>query len=320
VHDEGSTRLHRTHDVVLYGGSVEDVTSSHVARFPFDAVRRLSCTHVTEIPEHLLKRSQSAKAKATGAPAPTPDAAAPSTAVEAAAPAAAAKAAAPAKAAPEKPPVKPDPPYVAAAKQRKKIPFWAMATLSILPLWVFMYARSLTPTEEVVAGPLGDGAEIYTANCSSCHGSGGEGGVGYAFAGGEVLKTFPHIEDQLAFVYSGTARYANAGVEIYGNPERDGGPHVTGAKGQMPAQGPTAGGALTEAQILAVVCHERYTLSGADPGGDYAEEYAKWCSPESEAYLGLESGALTFDNIADELEGTLVVGTEPRAGSAPSTP
>jgi mono/diheme cytochrome c family protein len=268
---------------------------------------------VTEIPEHLLKRSQAAKAKAEGAEPPVEvaaTAAAPSTAVTAAA------SAAPAKAAPvAPPPPKPDPPYLAAAKARPKVPVWALATLSILPLWVFMYARGLTPKEHKISGPLGDGAEIYTGNCSSCHGAGGEGvsGLGYQFSAGEVLKTFPHIEDQLRFVYNGSLAYGIAGIEIYGNPEREGGPHITQARGIMPAQG----GSLTEAQILAVVCHERFTLSGADPAGSSLEEYEKWCSPEAPAWVGLEDGSLTFDNIADELEDTFVVGTKPAPGNPP---
>jgi mono/diheme cytochrome c family protein len=126
---------------------------------------------VTEIPEHLLKRSQAAKSKATGEPAPAGDAAAPAAssspvpAAKAAAPAVKAAAAAPAV----PPPPKPDPPFIAAAKSRKKIPFWAMLTLSMLPLWVFMYARGLTPKEPKVTGPLGEGAALYSANCSSCH-------------------------------------------------------------------------------------------------------------------------------------------------------
>ena len=214
------------------------------------------------------------------------------------------------------PPPRPDAPYVAAAKQRQKIPFWAMATLSILPLWVFMYARSLTPTEETIAGPLGDGATVYVAQCSGCHGAGGEGVNGYAFVGGEVLRTFPRIEDQLRFVYNGTVRYADAGIAVYGDPDREGGVHATGARGQMPGFGADTGGALTEAQILAVICHERYTLSGADGAGDFLEEYERWCSPEAPAYEGLQDGTFTFENIADELDGSAPIGIEP----APVTP
>jgi mono/diheme cytochrome c family protein len=273
---------------------------------------------VTEIPEHLLKRSQSAKAKATGgeAPADTPATEAGAAVAKAEQAPAVAKPAKPLPAAP--PPPKPDPPYVAAAKARKKIPYWAMATLSILPLWTFMYVRGLTPKEPKVSGPLGEGAEIYPASCSGCHGAEGQGvsGSGYPFAEGEVLQTFPHIEDQLRFVYSGTGAYAAAGIAVYGNPERAT-VHNTGARGQMPAQGATQGGGLTEAQILAVVCHERYTLSGADPAGEFLEEFEKWCSPEAPAWVGLEEGELTFANIAEELDDTFEVGTEPTAGHAP---
>jgi hypothetical protein len=289
-------------------------------RFPFWRLRRLSCRAVTEIPEHLLKRSQAAKAKATGAEAPadapatTAAATGETTAVaKAAAPAAPAKPAGPVG----PPPPKPDSRVVAAAKARKKIPFWAMATLSLLPLWVFMYARGLTPKEPVIHGPLGDGAHIFSGNCSSCHGAQGQGitGLGYQFSAGEVLKTFPNIEDQLRFVYNGTLKYEAAGVQIYGNPDRPGGPHIAHARGVMPPQGADAGGSLTDAQILAVVCHERYTLGGADPTSDHLDEYDKWCSPEAPAWTGLESGELTFANIADQLAGTLVVGTTPAAGS-----
>jgi mono/diheme cytochrome c family protein len=191
-----------------------------------------------------------------------------------------------------------------------------MATLSILPLWVFMYARSLTPTEETVTGPLGDGAGLYITNCSSCHGSGGEGGLGYAFTGREVLRTFPRIEDQLRFVYNGSARYADAGIGVYGDPDREGGVHATLGRGQMPQFGLEAGGELTDAQIVAVVCHERFTLSGADPVTDNVEEYERWCSPESPAYAGLQDGTFTFENVSEELEGAAPVGIEP----APVTP
>ncbi len=95
-------------------------------------------------------------AAASSAPATTP--ATPATTAPAAAPAASgppARTAAPAPAAP--PPPKPDPVYVQAAKQRRKIPFWAMATLSLMPLWGFMYVRAVTEPPETVEGPLGIG-------------------------------------------------------------------------------------------------------------------------------------------------------------------
>jgi mono/diheme cytochrome c family protein len=264
---------------------------------------------VTEIPEHLLKRSRERRAAIGQGGDVGADAASSSDGASSSAPAKAASTAAAttaastgpaartAAAAPEAPkPPKPDPAYVVAAKQRRKVPWWAMATLSLMPLWGFMYVRALTESAEVVEGPIGLGAEVYNS-CASCHGAGGGGGVGYAFAGGEVLKTFPHIEDQLRYVYYGTEGYNLAGVEIYGNPEREGGPHITGARANMPA----FGGQLTGYEILSVICHERYTLGGADPTSEeYATEYEEWCSAESPVFLALEAG--TFDLTDDAVD------------------
>jgi len=285
---------------------------------------------VTEIPEHLLKRSRDRRAAlglggdAGGdAAAAAPAASAPAT-TEGAAPAEAApsgpvgRKAAAAPAPP--PPPKPDPPYVAAARSRGKIPYWAMAALSLMPIWGFMYVRSLTEAPEVATGPLGEGAEVY-GSCSSCHGADGGGGTGRQFSQLEVLKTFPHIEDQLRFVYFGTSDYQLAGISSYGNPDREGGPHLTGSFGNMPKQG----GDLTDEEILAVVCHERYTLGGADPTSEeYLEEFETWCSEEAPVFAALEGGT-TLAELADEeivdAEGEAIeimpIGEEPIEGSPP---
>ena len=258
---------------------------------------------MTEIPEHLLKRSRArrdaigqggdggdAAAPAESAPASTPATTAAST--PATAPAATGpvpRAAAPAPDAP--PPPRPDPTYVVAAKQRRKVPWWAMATLSLMPVWGFMYVRALTESNEAAEGPLGIGAEVYN-NCASCHGAAGGGGVGYPFAGGEVLLTFPNIEDQIRYVVYGTEGYNREGVEIYGNPDRPGGPHVTGARGVMPAFGDQ----LENDEILGVICHERYTLGGADPTSEeYAEEYEQWCAEDSPIFESIEGGEFVLE-------------------------
>lgn len=290
--------------IVTIGTMIGD---THPARdFPLRRRARLSWLPVTEIPEHLLKRSQAAKSKAEGTPAPAESAPAASTpAVAAPSAPAAARAAVPAPA-PE--PVA-DIPVVVAYKQRKKIPSWAMLTLSILPVWAFMYLRAVTPAEVEAVGPLAAGAEVYNS-CSSCHGGGGEGGVGYAFTNGEIMKTFPHIEDQLRFVYFGSQMYQDAGIEIYGNPEREGGPHVTKARGVMPAQM----GALTDVDILNVVCHERYTLGGMEEG----DEFATWCSEDSEIHAALESGSSTLANLHEAFPEIMPIGDAPLAGSPAS--
>lgn len=257
---------------------------------------------MTEIPEHLLKRSRERRAAVGqgddadgGGDASSAEASSTPATTKSTAPAeAAAPSGPPARTAPPEPetpkPAKPDPIYVRAAKQRRKVPWWAMATLGLMPVWGFMYYRSLTEAPEVLEGPLGVGAEEYGA-CASCHGANGGGGVGRQFSGGEVLATFPNIQDQLRFVYWGTSGYNLEGVENYGNPERAGGSRQTGSFGVMPQQGELAGGDLSDAEILGVVCHERYALGGADPEDEmYAEEFARWCSEDSPIFEALESG------------------------------
>jgi mono/diheme cytochrome c family protein len=280
---------------------------------------------VTEIPEHLLKRSRERRAAlglggddAGGeTTAPASSETAPATTTSAPAPAAATgpapRGAKPEPAAPKPPP--PVHPTVIAAQRRRRIPFWAMAALSLMPIWVFMYARAVTETAEAAEGPIGLGAEIYS-QCASCHGGGGGGGVGYAFTGGEVLETFPNIEDMVRYVYFGTGEYNVAGVTIYGNPEREGGPHITGAQGNMPQFGAGAGGSLTDYQLVSVVCHERYTLGGADPTSDmWSDEFEQWCSEDSPIFEGLQGGVLELRTMHEILEDIIPIGMEPVEGS-----
>ncbi|MFV0309762.1 MAG: c-type cytochrome [Desertimonas sp.] len=258
---------------------------------------------MTEIPEHLLKRSRDRRS-ALGlggdgeATAESTPAAATPAKVEAAAPAAP-SGPAPRKAGaePQAPaPPKPDTPVVAAYKRRAKIPYWAMGALSLLPIWAFMYIRALTEAPEESSGPIAVGIDVY-GNCSSCHGAAGEGGgAGRPFADGAVLDTFPHIEDQIRFVYYGTAAYQLAGIASYGNPDREGGAHTAGSLAVMP---PWAG-ELSDAEILGVVCHERYDLGGADPASEeWIEEFENWCSEESPIFAALEEGSTTLIELAD---------------------
>jgi mono/diheme cytochrome c family protein len=260
---------------------------------------------VTEIPEHLLKRSKERRQalglgdEGSDAPASTPA----KTASTAAPVAATAPPAPVAPVATAPPTPEPDLPVVAAAKSRRRIPFWAMATLSLLPIWAFMYVLSVTEEEQEVVGPLGLGAEIYN-QCSSCHLANGQGGAGRPLWQGAVLATFPRIEDMLNLVYTGSQAYATAGLESFGDPNREGGAHAPLAYNGAPMPG--FGGQLTDYEILAVVCHERYTLGGADPtSGEWSAEYEEWCGPEAPKFAELQSGATSFAM----LEG---VGTEPR--------
>ncbi|WP_420451533.1 hypothetical protein [Ilumatobacter sp.] len=296
---------------------------------------------MTEIPEHLLKRSRERRSAigkggdggSDDAPTTTEassDAPATTSGGGSATPAETGPSGPPTRAAapqPEAPkPPKPDPIYVSAAKSRRKVPWWAMATLGLMPVWGFMYVRAVTEAPEVVEGPLGVGAEVY-GSCASCHGANGGGGVGRQFSGGEVLDTFPVIQDQLRFTYWGTQGYNLAGVSVYGDPDRPGGAHEAGSFGVMPQQGSEAGGDLADEEILGVICHERYSLGGADPDDEeWAEEFELWCSEESPIFELVESGEFTL--VSDEpvtvenADGDEVtvepVGPEPIEGSAGS--
>ncbi len=270
---------------------------------------------MTEIPEHLLKRSQARKQELSGdAAAPSSGAAAPAVAPRAT-PAQPAAAPAPKAAAP-------DPDYIASAKTRKKIPFWAMATLSLLPMWAFLYVLALQPKNEVVEGPMAIGAEVY-GSCAGCHGAAGQGGAGRILHEGEVLATFPHIEDMLNFVYVGSQAFVSAEIPVYGDPDREGGAHapLSYNGNPMPMQGQTAGGALTEYEILGVVCHVRYETAGADPTSEqWAAEYERWCSPDSEIFAALESGTTSFEKVHTDFSALMPappreVGTTARASA-----
>lgn len=227
---------------------------------------------MTEVPEHLLRRSRERRAAlglggGGGEGESTPAPAAETTASEVEPAAAAPAAAAPAPAEVAVAPPEPVPPYVEAALRRKRIPYWVMPIVGLLPIWAILYAGSLSPADTGEATQLDLGAEIYAANCASCHGATGGGGVGRPLSDGEVLKTFPNIADHLEFVAAGT-QGIGAGTP-YGDPAREGGQHVAGSFGNMPAFGQT----LTPEELLAVVRHERETLSGEEvPPEQLAED------------------------------------------------
>jgi mono/diheme cytochrome c family protein len=221
---------------------------------------------LTEVPDHLLARSRARRAALglgggdEGGGEAAPAAASAGTEVE---PAGATAAARPAAAAPvEVAPKAPEPlaPYVEAAVRRKRIPVWAMPVLAFFPVWGVLYAQSLTPPETSEVSQLDAGAEIYASKCASCHGGSGAGGVGRKLSEGEVLKTFPTIEQQLEFVKVGSDGFLG---QPYGDPDRDGGAHIGGTFGS--AKMPAFTDSLTDQELLEVVRHEREKLSGEKP-------------------------------------------------------
>jgi mono/diheme cytochrome c family protein len=77
------------------------------------------------------------------------------------------------------------------------------------------------------------GRKVFSAECASCHGARGHGGVGPTFQDGKLLRDFPNAEDQVAFVTQG--------------------------KGIMPS----FAGVLTHSQLESVVAYERQVLTHA---------------------------------------------------------
>ena len=208
---------------------------------------------MTEVPEHLLQRSRARRAAlglggdAGDLPVPAASATpAAATETESAPLVAAAAAPAPAPAAR----IEPIAPYVEAAVARKKIPFWAVPVLAFLPLWALFYAFTLDKPTPKVAGPVINGATVYT-KCASCHGASGGGGVGPQLSGGNVLAQFPKAADQMRWVIEGSAGFKAKGILTYGTKK------TSVDAGAMPSWS-----SLSAADLIGVIRHERETLSG----------------------------------------------------------
>ncbi len=75
------------------------------------------------------------------------------------------------------------------------------------------------------------GRKVFSAECATCHGSSGQGGVGPTFNDGRLLRDFPSPPEQVTFVSQG--------------------------KGVMPS----FAGVLTARQLAEVVAYERQVLS-----------------------------------------------------------
>jgi mono/diheme cytochrome c family protein len=212
---------------------------------------------LTEIPEHLLKRSRERRA-ALGlggdAPAESPAAGGDDTPQDAPVPAVAATSAPAAPVEEVKAPPPPEPAYIQAARRRKKAPFWATAALVALPLWGYVYVRTLEPPPAGEDDPLVLGTTQYQTNCASCHGGTGGGVSAPQLSDGKVLETWPDWRDHAAWVRLGTANWPAPTYGAQGKP--------VGGGGTMPSWD-----TLTDQQIAEVVLHER-ELSGEDVSED----------------------------------------------------
>ncbi|HKY47747.1 MAG TPA: c-type cytochrome [Acidimicrobiia bacterium] len=129
------------------------------------------------------------------------------------------------------------------------------------------------------------GEQIYTgqvvaaANCQSCHGAQGQGGVGPALT--TVRATFSSCMDHIEWVAKGTQGFQNEGRSTYGDLDKP-----VGGAGNMPA----FAAALTPEQIGAVAAFERVRF-----GGVAAEEALADCglvlpTPEEAGEAGEGAG------------------------------
>ena len=225
---------------------------------------------MTEVPDHLLQRSRDRRAAlglggGTDGGGDAPAAATTTgSSVESAPSAARPAAITPAEATIE--PARPVPAYVQASLSRKKIPLWVMPVLAVLPLWAIVYLNTLSKPRTTVPSQLEAGVAVYAAKCQSCHMADGSGGAGRpltAAAEGGVVATFPNIAGQLEFVWLGstlTATPVGSKGTPYGSADRPGGQHTTLSYNGNPM--PTFKGALTQAELLEAVRHERETFGG----------------------------------------------------------
>lgn len=250
---------------------------------------------LTEIPEHLLKRSKAAKSASTGGDPGAGDDASPVAASAGSAPVAAAAAPAVPAAAlpnldPEPVPVVPDSVFVTASKGRKRIPVWALPVVAALPIWAISFAGTMQQPE--VEDPLLIESVLFysQAGCAGCHGSSGGGGLGYPLADGNVLETFPDPIDHMVHVARGSSAIAE---QEYGA-ERSDGRRVSEARGrgQMPAQETQ----ISQVELELITFHERATLSGEDtstPG------YEEWMEHMREAFESGDDDAIDLDFLLD---------------------
>ena len=243
---------------------------------------------MTEIPEHLLKRSRERRAALglgggeTPASAPAEGAAEeaePATSAPVPAAAAATPAEAPAAAVEEAKaaPPKPESAYIQAAKSRKRIPYWAMPVLAALPIWGYVYVRTLEPPPTGETDPLVLGTEAFVAKCASCHGASGQGVSAPAFVDGAVVQTWPDWRDHVMWVKLGTDGWPGA---TYGANEKP-----VGGGGTMPA----FGGQLDDQQIAQIVLHER-ELAGEDVSEENPDYAGLWAVARGETTLAEAEG------------------------------
>lgn len=183
-----------------------------------------------------------------------------------------------------------------------------MPVIALLPLWGFLYVGTLSEPETEVEGQLALGATVYQ-QCAGCHGANGGGGSGRQLSDGEVLLTFPAIDEMLEFINVGSAGFSG---RPYGNPERPGGPHIGGEFGNMPA----FLGTLTDEELLSVTRYVREVISGEEIPADEIGPDGELLHAGGEPYIN-DSGILVTGEGENMLD---VAGYLTSPGTGPTSP
>ena len=156
-----------------------------------------------------------------------------------------------------------------------------MAALSLMPIWVFMYVRSRHRAAGGRHGPARRSAPRSTATARAA--TARPARVASAGRSPTARSSRRSRTSRTSCGSSTSARPSTTSPasRSTATPTARAARTRPARSAPMPAWGATAGGELTDDEILAVVCHERYTLGGADPTSDeYAEEFDDWCSED----------------------------------------
>jgi mono/diheme cytochrome c family protein len=86
--------------------------------------------------------------------------------------------------------------------------------LVLLGVAVFVVMLFANEPGSGTAGPTSPGAKVFAANCASCHGADGGGGIGPQLAGGAAKKRFPNVDEQIAFVTKGSGGMPSFGGQL----------------------------------------------------------------------------------------------------------
>ncbi len=214
------------------------------------------------------------------------------------------------------PPPKPDSAVVVAYKRRKRIPFWAMLALALLPLWAFMYARAVTTQAEAADGPLAVGNRDLRRVPAATAGAARAASAARSPTA-RCCMTFPHIEDQLRFVYYGsraTRRRASTTTAI---------PIARAARtscGRSTERRCPPRAATSPTPRSSASCATSATTSaGVSPAATWPTEFEEWCSEESEIFADLEAGG-DIRTLEQRFPDIIPIGNEPVPGSPPGEP